>query len=259
MAVFTRKSRTEGVSAPALLLINDHQKVERIFEEIKQADSPIRREGLMIQLEGELTRHTTIEEVVLYPFIEDNVPGGEGLISEAEGEHQQATKLLERVVNLDPSSPDFLPALDELEKAVSHHVKEEEHELFPKMEDATDGPTLARLRLELEQEKLGLSPQPKLPAEVTGGRAVSSTTPAKSTASSGKRNVWVQPHPKDDRWQVKRDGATRASRLFDSQAEAETYGRKLAKDDKVELIIAGRDGAIRDKASYGNDPSNVPG
>jgi hypothetical protein len=88
---------------------------------------------------------------------------------------------------------------------------------------------------------------------------VSSTTPAKSTASSGKRNVWVQPHPKDDRWQVKRDGATRASRLFDSQAEAETYGRKLAKDDKVELIIAGRDGAIRDKASYGNDPSNVPG
>ena len=232
MAVFTRKSRTEGVSAPALLLINDHQKVERIFEEIRQADSPNRRESLMIQLEGELTRHTTIEEIVIYPFIEDNVPGGEQLISEAEGEHRQATRLLEHAANLDPSSPDFLPALDELEKAVGHHVKEEEHELFPKMEEATDGPTLARLRLELEQEKLGLSPRPMLPTEVGGGRAVS------SAPSTGKRNVLVQPHPKDDRWQVKRDGAKRASRLFTSQAEAEAYGRKLAKDDEVELIVA---------------------
>jgi hemerythrin superfamily protein len=247
------------VSAPALLLINDHQKVERIFEEIKQADTPIRRKGLVAQLEGELTRHTSIEEMVVYPFVEEHVPGGADLINEAEKEHEEATVLLERVANLDPSSPDFVPALEALEKAVGHHVKDEEGELFPKLDDAADGPTLARLRLELEQEKLGLHPQPNLPAEVGGGRAVPRTASTKASSSGGNKNVWVQPHPKDDRWQVKRDGASRASRLFDSQAEAETYGRKLAKKDKVELIIAGRDGTIRDKASYGNDPSSVPG
>ncbi|MDQ1374361.1 MAG: hypothetical protein QOJ09_1699 [Actinomycetota bacterium] len=261
MALFTRTRRTDDVSEPAKLLISDHMKVERIFDEIKQADSPTRRQSLVTQLDAELTRHTTIEEHVLYPFVEEHVPGGEDLISEAEGEHEEATKLLEKVANLDPSSPDFMPGIEALEKAVSHHVKDEEHELFPKLEESTDEATLAKLRLDLEQEKLGLAPEPHMPNEVRGGRAVGgSTTPGRSSGrSSGNANVWVQPHPKDERWQVKREGAKRASRLFDTQAQAEAFGRQLATRERVELVVAGRDGAIREKHSYGNDPANVPG
>jgi hypothetical protein len=103
-----------------------------------------------------------------------------------------------------------------------------------------------------EQEELGMTPSPAQPSnEVRGGRAVGRTS---STAG-----VWVQPHPKDDRWQVKREGASRASRVFDTQDEAESFGRQLAKRDKAELVMAGRDGTVRDKRSYGNDPANVPG
>ncbi|MEY2567893.1 MAG: hypothetical protein QOE35_2422 [Actinomycetota bacterium] len=261
MALFTRKSRTEDVSEPARLLISDHMKVERIFAEIKQADSPNRIQSLVTQLDAELTRHTTIEEHVLYPFVERNVPGGEDLIGEAETEHQEATILLEKVANMDASAPGFMEAVEALEKAVSHHVKDEEDELFPKMERATDEATLARLRLDLENEKLGLSPTPTLPGnEVRGGQAVGRTTPTRSSgSSSGAPNVWVQPHPKDDRWQVRREGAKRASRVFDTQADAQAFGTRLAKRERVELIVAGRDGTVRDKHSYGNDPANVPG
>lgn len=71
--------------------------------------------------------------------------------------------------------------------------------------------------------------------------------------------MWVQPHPKDDRWQVKREGATRASRVFDTQREAEEFARSLAKRERVELVIAGRDGQVRDRSSFGNDPARIPG
>jgi iron-sulfur cluster repair protein YtfE (RIC family) len=258
MALFTRKRRTEDVSEPAKLLINDHMKVERIFDEIKETESPNARTALVTQLEAELTRHTTIEENILYPFIEDNVPDGEHLIDEAENEHQEASKLLDKVANLDPSSPDFLATIKALEKAVSHHVKEEEHELFPKLEQATDQAMLAKLRTDLENEKLGMTPSPTLPTStaVRGGRAKGRTS---TSTSSGAKAVWVQPHPKDDRWQVKREGASRASRVFDTQREAVEFGRTLAQRERVEFVVAGRDGAVREKHSYGHDPANIPG
>jgi hemerythrin superfamily protein len=260
MALFTRTSRTEGVSDPAKLLINDHMKVERIFEEIKSADSPDRRKSLVSQLDAELTRHTTIEENVLYPFMEEHLPDGEQLIGEAEKEHEEATKLLERASHVDPSSTEFMPGIEELETAVSHHVREEERELFPKLEQSTDEPTLAKLRVQLENEKLGMSPRPNLPSnEVRGGRAKEGATSTRSGTSSGKANVWVQPHGKDDRWQVKREGAKRASRTFDTQNEAAEFGRNLAKRERVELIVAGRDGQVRDRSSFGNDPARSSG
>jgi iron-sulfur cluster repair protein YtfE (RIC family) len=258
MALFTRKARTEDVSEPVKLLINDHMKVERIFEQIKEAESPNQKQSLVSQLDAELTRHTTIEEHILYPFVEDNVPEGEGLIDEAEHEHEEASKLLEKLSSMDPDAPDFTPTLEALEKAVNHHVKDEEKELFPKLEDSTDSEALARLRTQLENEKLGLTPSPNLPTtapsrtRVGGGRAKTST-------SSGGTDVWVQPHPKDERWQVTREGAKRASRVFDTQGQAEQFARRLAKRERVELVIAGRDGSVRERNSYGNDPARIPG
>lgn len=36
--------------------------------------------------------------------------------------------------------------------------------------------------------------------------------------------------------------------------EARIYAVKVAKNDKTELVIHGRDGRIQDRRSYGNDP-----
>jgi len=75
-----------------------------------------------------------------------------------------------------------------------------------------------------------------------------------------KAAVWVQPHHiHDDKWQVRREGSSRASRVFDSQGEAATFGLRVARRERVEFLLAGRDGEIREKDSYGNDPRNVPG
>jgi hypothetical protein len=67
-----------------------------------------------------------------------------------------------------------------------------------------------------------------------------------------KNNIEVSPH--GDGWQVKKQGSQRASKVFDTQKDAISYGRPKAKEDKVEFIIKNRKGQIREKDSYGNDP-----
>ncbi|AIF66466.1 DUF2188 domain-containing protein [Terribacillus saccharophilus] len=55
-------------------------------------------------------------------------------------------------------------------------------------------------------------------------------------------------------WQVKKEGAKHTSGNFDTQKEAMDYGKELAKKTKGEHFIHGRDGRIRERDSYGNDP-----
>lgn len=60
--------------------------------------------------------------------------------------------------------------------------------------------------------------------------------------------------PRGSKWSVRKAGASRASGVFDTQKEAVKEARKLARNQKTELYIHGRDGRIRERDSYGNDP-----
>lgn len=59
--------------------------------------------------------------------------------------------------------------------------------------------------------------------------------------------------PRGAQWAVKRAGSERASSLHDTQAAAESEGRRLARQDKTEFNLHGRTGQIREKDSYGRD------
>jgi hypothetical protein len=69
-----------------------------------------------------------------------------------------------------------------------------------------------------------------------------------------KSSQHVVPHP-DGGWSVKRGGATHATKRFETQREAISYGRKISKVQGSELYVHGRDGMIRSKDSYGSDPA----
>lgn len=60
--------------------------------------------------------------------------------------------------------------------------------------------------------------------------------------------------PKGDKWQVKGAGNTKATKLFDTQSDAISCAKGIAKNQESELVIHGRNGKIREKNSYGNDP-----
>lgn len=68
-----------------------------------------------------------------------------------------------------------------------------------------------------------------------------------------KKNFHTTPG-KNGVWNVKREGAERASKHFDRKVDAEQFGKDLAKKDKTEHNIHTKDGKIQKRDSYGNDP-----
>jgi hypothetical protein len=66
------------------------------------------------------------------------------------------------------------------------------------------------------------------------------------------KNQHVVPH--NGKWAVKGEGNTRATSIHDTQGEATGRARDIALRQKSELLIHGRDGAIRSRDSYGHDP-----
>lgn len=67
-----------------------------------------------------------------------------------------------------------------------------------------------------------------------------------------KEAIFVSPHKGG--WSVKTAGKSKASKVCESQKEAIEIAIEQAKNAKTELVIQGRDGKIREKNSYGNDP-----
>lgn len=63
----------------------------------------------------------------------------------------------------------------------------------------------------------------------------------------------ITPHPGGG-WQVKGEGNSKATVVTDTQQQAIDAGRAIAKNQQSELLIHGRDGQIRARDSYGNDP-----
>ena len=60
--------------------------------------------------------------------------------------------------------------------------------------------------------------------------------------------------PEDGGWAVRKQGAARVTKVFNTQNEAVQFARTLAKKNSGELFIHKADGTIRDRKSYGNDP-----
>ena len=65
--------------------------------------------------------------------------------------------------------------------------------------------------------------------------------------------------PKGDKWAVRKAGASRASGTFKTQGAAIKEAKKLAKNQRTELYIHGKDGRIRERNSYGSDPAPPKG
>lgn len=73
-----------------------------------------------------------------------------------------------------------------------------------------------------------------------------------------KGDVHTVPDPNGG-WKVVREGQDRAVARATTQAEADKKGRQTARKDQVEYNLHGRDGRVRAKDSYGNDPRRTKG
>jgi hypothetical protein len=70
-----------------------------------------------------------------------------------------------------------------------------------------------------------------------------------------KKNQHVVHH--GEGWAVKGAGNSKATKVTPTQQMAINIAVGIAKNQNSEVVIHGRDGKIRDKDSYGKDPTTI--
>lgn len=60
--------------------------------------------------------------------------------------------------------------------------------------------------------------------------------------------------PRGKRWAVRKAGAVRVTRHFDTRQEALEAARRIARNQGSDVYIFGRDGRIRGRDSHGDAP-----
>ncbi len=116
------------------MLLDDHREVKKLFKTFQQEKDKATCEQIVREACEKLTVHTQLEEEVFYPFVRDN--GGEAfkdLVDEAVVEHATAKDLIKQLSGMHAGDDLFAAKFTVLAKYVSHHVEEEETELFPKL------------------------------------------------------------------------------------------------------------------------------
>ena len=136
---------------PTKLLEADHRQVEALFEAIENAEGDDRM-PLIEELTTSLKAHMQLEEQVLYPAMAPAT--GDEVVEEGNKEHELARKSLQDMVDLAPDEPGFGAALEATKAGITHHVEEEEGEVFPELR--SDGSLLEKIATPFMQTRLEL-------------------------------------------------------------------------------------------------------
>ncbi len=62
-----------------------------------------------------------------------------------------------------------------------------------------------------------------------------------------------------ERWAVKAEGDSQPLAVYKTQSEAWEKAKSIARKERTEALLHGRDGAIRARNTYGHDPRRVKG
>jgi hemerythrin-like domain-containing protein len=127
---------------PVVLLKKDHRDVEGMLKTLAASRPGARRRATVDKLVAALELHMEIEEADVYPLVATLV--AEEDAEEAEIEHQLARDGLAKLPQL-VDQPGFGAAVAMLTAGIKHHVKEEEHEMFPALKQKLDHRELLEL------------------------------------------------------------------------------------------------------------------
>ncbi|HLQ32497.1 MAG TPA: hemerythrin domain-containing protein [Chloroflexota bacterium] len=156
---------TDVKSVDALnLLKQDHRTVEKLFQSWTRLSDATERHQLCRQICQELTVHSQMEEQCFYPEVR-TMAGLEDMVDESLREHGHVKQLCAELESMQAGDARLSAQMGELQRAVEHHVKEEEREMFPKVRETCDQQWLLSLGLAMQQQKTQLTQQVTMPGE----------------------------------------------------------------------------------------------
>ncbi len=116
------------------LLKQDHREVAEALEEFESAEHE-EKQSIAERICQMLTVHAQIEEELLYPAARDALDSDDShLVAEANVEHASVKDLIEQIQQHGEVDEEYEAKMQVMGEYVKHHVKEEETELFPKLE-----------------------------------------------------------------------------------------------------------------------------
>jgi len=107
----------------------DHRKVEALFKEIEESNDKEQTAQLFKQLKADLTAHSIAEEETVYRRFA-GAEGMEEIVEDSQQEHEDLRALLDETSDLLGKRAAFMEKVQELKNVVTHHVEEEENEMF---------------------------------------------------------------------------------------------------------------------------------
>lgn len=157
-------SRRWQSNDPFVGLTLDHREALNKMEKILAMDDPQERKEITCQLVKDLTVHSVIEEIHVYPLIkrintiDDPEMVTANMISEHNGLKLKLIKLDEYISSLKDKPSERWPNLptnlvEDLQKMLREHAKAEEEDLFPRLKETLDAVDLASLCEKLEAER----------------------------------------------------------------------------------------------------------
>ena len=111
------------------LLIKDHREADQLMTQIDAGSGS--RMQIFNQLRQALELHTSIEEQILYPALE-NYDETRGQAEHSYEEHGEVKELLQELSSGSISDASWRQKFQQMKQSVQHHVQEEETSLLPK-------------------------------------------------------------------------------------------------------------------------------
>ena len=109
---------------------NDHVKVTRLLDElVRMNEGDAVREELIEQIRDELIPHARAEESILYNTLR-SLDQSKDVVQHAYREHMEAESLLRLLQLKEKVDLDWKSTAIKLQQALSHHIQEEESEVF---------------------------------------------------------------------------------------------------------------------------------
>lgn len=182
-----KKRSTDAIQ----MLKDDHRKVEALFDQFLEEEGG-KKQQLAQQIFHELEVHSTLEEELFYPALQnqgdpaelgsleqdEEIEGKEAMdaseldegeemerngdeeetvedmIAGAYDDHRVVRDMIAQLRNNDTSSLEFRQSMIELQQTVAGHVSQEEDELFPQAQLSMDTKTLGMQMQQRKQEIL---------------------------------------------------------------------------------------------------------
>lgn len=133
------------------LLTQQHREVEALWKSFQATEEDDEKEAIFNEMADSLAIHATIEEKFFYPAVRARQT--EEQLTEAYDEHLEVKKLLVDALR-STDAPGFDGKVAALLGAVTHHVGEEEEELFPAVKKLMEPEALEAIGQLMEGEAM---------------------------------------------------------------------------------------------------------